>query len=97
MMDLHDHQIVHYDAVGRFERSWGRLGQAQGHFDFRSTDFRGIQAGIGLDVAPDGSVLVAELANHRVQRFSRRGRAARWLGALREGRGRARLAGRVGT
>lgn len=76
VMDLWDHRVIKFDPAGRFERSWGGLGTAEGRFDFRNTDWqeREIQAGLGIDVAPDGSVFVAELANHRVQRFAPDGR-----------------------
>jgi len=89
---------VQFDAARRFARTWGAPGVREGEFDFRRLwyPYRGDDGHgpLGIAAGPDGTVAVADMANHRVQRFSADGR---FLGAFgRRGSGAGELQGPSG-
>jgi DNA-binding beta-propeller fold protein YncE len=69
-------------ATGATVRSWGRQGTGEGEVDLTTDDGN---PGIGdIDVAPDGTVYVADGANHRLQAFEPDGTFVRQLGSFGE-------------
>lgn len=74
--DSLNHRILHLGPDGSLINAWGSFAQ--------STDQAAAPAGTfnepwGVAVGPDGSVYVTDTWNHRVQKFSRDGRAlAQW-------------------
>ncbi|KPL78218.1 hypothetical protein ADN00_06970 [Ornatilinea apprima] len=68
--DSRNHRIQRFNANGDFLQAWGSFGDA--------IQAGGAPGGLfnepwGLDVAPDGSVYVADTWNHRVQKFTAEG------------------------
>ncbi|MFN4251482.1 protein kinase domain-containing protein [Deinococcus sp.] len=63
VLDAEAHQVVVFDALGRFIRRFGGRGQGLGRFEKPS----------GIVAAPDGHVYVLDTGNHEVQRFSAQG------------------------
>lgn len=65
-------RVVKFDAKGRYEFEWGRLGKGPGEFDLPHA----------IDVDADGRVYVADRSNARVQVFDAGGRfLTQWQGA----------------
>ena len=62
-------EILLLDADGNVVRRWGETGSTDGTFDFRRDPGDPFSAGGGVAAAADGSVYVADAANHRVQKF----------------------------
>lgn len=62
-------RVVHFDAEGRFVKTWGKLGTAPGEFDTPH----------GIVVDSNGRLYVADRSNARVQVFDQSGRfLAEW-------------------
>lgn len=64
VVDRADHLVRQLTADGRFVRSWGAFGHADGRFAWP----------IDLCVGPDGTVYVLDGGNFRIQRFSAEGK-----------------------
>lgn len=58
-----------FDADGAYKGSFGELGDARGEFTFRRPACPDCPAAGALAFAPDGTLFVADVGNHRVQRF----------------------------
>jgi DNA-binding beta-propeller fold protein YncE len=68
-------------ATGKVVRTWGRQGTGDGEFDVR--DLANGNPGAGdIDVGLDGTVYVADGANHRVQVFNPDGTFIRQMGSF---------------
>ncbi len=72
------HRVFHVDADGRLLHVWGRRGAGPGEFTFTGA----LQ--LGLAIAADGSVFVADGGNHRIQVFGPEGRFLRQFGTRGE-------------
>ena len=75
--DSRNNRIQKFTADGVFVRAWGQLGLVD--------DGTGTQGGFfnepwGVAVGPDGSVYVADLWNHRIQKFTADGQFIRMWG-----------------
>ncbi|MBP7690743.1 MAG: TIGR03663 family protein [Anaerolineales bacterium] len=75
--DSRNNRIEKYDAAGQFVRAWGRLGQVDAGTGSEGGTFN---EPWGLTVGPDGAVYVADLWNHRIQKFDADGRFIRMWG-----------------
>jgi peptidylamidoglycolate lyase len=70
-------RVARFDRTGRFLGEWGRKGAGEGEFSNPH----------GLGFGPNGTVLVADRENSRIQVFDRAGAFKRqWLGARATGR-----------
>jgi tripartite motif-containing protein 71 len=63
VLDEGGQRIQKFDGRGRFAKSWGKQGAANGEFQVASA----------LAIGKDGFLYVADSGNHRVQKFSRDG------------------------
>jgi len=71
-VDVVDHRVLRFGPGPdhAFELAWGGRGSAQGLFDFSTYDGDLVAVVLGLAVAADGTVWVADTGNHRVQHFA---------------------------
>jgi DNA-binding beta-propeller fold protein YncE len=60
-------RVIKFDPNGDEVLSWGKSGDLEGEFDFRN----GSQSGIGID--SDGYIYVSDMANNRIQKFTKTG------------------------
>jgi len=79
-LSFYDGTVSRYDARGRLLTTWGKVGTGPGEFREPS----------GLVVAADGSVIVADSLNHRLQQFTADGRFMRTWGKSGRGSGEFR-------
>ncbi len=68
-MDTTNDRVIRLGPDGGLLAAWGRTGRRQGEFTF-ATGSWDYNSATGIDVAPDGSVYVADPGNHRIQRFA---------------------------
>lgn len=73
VMDLKRHRVQRFDADGLPQTAWGGSGRRQGQFAF-GTGSPDYDTAVGIVMAPDGSIFVADPGNHRVQHFAADGR-----------------------
>ena len=64
--DRDNYRIQKFTSQGVFVTKWGTQGTDDGQFDYP----RGHNNPVGIAVASDGSVYVAEIGNQRIQKFS---------------------------
>jgi sugar lactone lactonase YvrE len=64
VIEQNNDRIVKYDSSGNLQTTWGSKGTGTGQFDFRN----GSLSGIAID--GQGFVYVADMANHRIQKFT---------------------------
>ena len=64
-----EHVIWIFSKDGEFKGSFGKAGVGPGEFDFRRPVCRDCPGSGALAFAPDGSLFVADVGNHRVQKF----------------------------
>lgn len=69
--DIRKHSIDVFRADGRFERSWGSVGNGRGQFNIP----------MGVTVSATGQVFVADYGNHRIQVFESDGTFVRCWGS----------------
>ncbi|GIS95121.1 MAG: hypothetical protein CM1200mP22_23580 [Dehalococcoidia bacterium] len=62
-MDYSNNRIKKFTSEGVFVSKWGTLGTGDGQFNYP----------LGVSVASDGSVYVADAFNHRIQKFTPEG------------------------
>ena len=78
--DACNHRIIVVDPAGRLLRTFGGPGIGRGELHYP----------YGLDLLPDGTLLVAEFGNNRVQRFSPDGESLGLFGRLGAAEGELR-------
>ena len=64
-----EHIIWIFSKDGEYKSSFGKPGDGPGEFDFRRPPCRECPGAGALAFAPDGSLFVADVGNHRVQKF----------------------------
>ena len=64
-----EHTIWIFSKEGEYKDSFGKAGAGQGEFNFRRPACRDCPGAGALAFAPDGSLFVADVGNHRVQKF----------------------------
>ena len=64
-----EHLIWIFSKDGEYKGSFGGPGDGRGEFDFRRSACRDCPGAGALAFAPDGSLFVADVGNHRVQKF----------------------------
>lgn len=68
--DTWNHRVQRFDAEGRFKAKFGSQALVQNAADAQGQFF----GPRGIAIAPDGSLLISDAGNHRVQRFDPDGR-----------------------
>ena len=64
-----EHVIWIFSKDGEYEGSFGKAGDGPGEFDFRRPACRDCPGSGALAFAADGSLFVADVGNHRIQKF----------------------------
>jgi DNA-binding beta-propeller fold protein YncE len=65
----HDHYVQKYDSTGKLIKAWGTGGHDDGQFSAN-----GINGPEDLALDKDGNVYVADVENHRIQKFDKDGK-----------------------
>jgi sugar lactone lactonase YvrE len=76
-----------FGADGSYKGSFGEPGDGQGEFTFRRPSCPDCPAAGALAFAPDGSLFVADIGNHRVERFDPAGKFVTEWGGFGSGEG----------
>ncbi len=70
VVDAGNHHVQFFDPTGTFLGEWGSRGSGDGEFEGGDEPWGGL---FGIAVAPDGTVYVADIGNHRIQYFDSAG------------------------
>ena len=70
MANTHNHRVQQFSAGGQFLKQWGSWGSGAGQF----------RHPLGIAVAGDGTVYVADRGNNRIQLFTPDGEFIAWWG-----------------
>lgn len=68
MADGDNHRIQIFAPDGTFLETWGTTGSDNGELDFTTIGWGGYNEG-AIAFAPDGSFYIADVGNHRIQKF----------------------------
>ncbi len=66
--DGDNHRFQIFAPDGSFLEAWGTKGSGEGEFDFTTIGWAGYDQG-AVAFAPDGAFYVADVGNHRIQKF----------------------------
>ncbi len=66
--DGDNHRIQIFAPDGSFLETWGTSGSGEGELDFTTIGWGGYNEG-AIAFAPDGSFYIADVGNHRIQKF----------------------------
>jgi sugar lactone lactonase YvrE len=86
-----------FDADGAYKGSFGVPGDGRGEFAFRRSACPDCPAAGALAFAPDGTLFVADIGNHRVQRFDPAGEFVTEWGSFGSGEGQFADAVQIAT
>jgi outer membrane protein assembly factor BamB len=93
VIDTKPSLVVIDPKTGKAVRTWGRLGPADGEFDFRRPDVENV--GIGFVAVAGNEVIVSDSTNNRFQVFDLRGKFLRKFGRQGAGVGQFETPGNV--
>jgi len=79
--DTMNHRIQQFSPTGELIRAWGSYGD----IELNSADEGTFNKPFGVDVAPDGTVYVADTWNHRIQHFTAEGEFLDMFGSFGQG------------
>lgn len=85
VVDGENLRVEEFSATGEFIRKWGEEGTGGGKFGKKS--IYGWEGADGIAVAPNGTVYVADTANHCVQQFKEEGKYVKEWGSAGHGGG----------
>jgi len=89
VVDVDNHRIQKFTLDGRFLGKWGKRGKKAGEFNLRSSVNEGWNAWFpGIAVDRGGKVYVADIGNHRIQKFDSEGRLLALWGSKGSGNGK---------
>ncbi len=86
-----------FDAAGAYKGSFGEPGDGRGEFTFRRSACPDCPAAGALAFTPDGTLFVADIGNHRVQRFDPAGEFVTEWGGFGSGEGQFADAVQIAT